>query len=556
MRQEQQGMVIPFRVTASRARRSAAEYRRRGQPLEALVLLRRAAAEEDTAAGWLQLGEELHRLGCWEAASEMAARALSREDCPPAAWLLMARAMNALGKMDTAEDCLYHLLQEDPYSQEAETARSMLGDAFLTGKPRMPHRADALVRRGMQAWSEGSGPLARRRLRRALRIRPDRAQLLSALALTHMARLDPKEAVVCLNRALRAEPENPRANCILSLILHHMGRPVKARAVLRRAIPFCSGVMGEDQFLTAAWAMNAWPEMAAYLSVHMAKKPCRLTLLQARASMLEETGRTDAAEEVRRTILKILPGDRFASGMMSLREAQLLPSVPGKTPPEAASLQREEFLRLQADAAGTDWLAPGSRGREILCWFLCSDDEAEQQLALEAIELAPPARREECLRELLVCPFTHHEVRRQGMLKLAQAEPARPIRILLNERFAEMQCQRVVAQTPGNMWRRFLLALLNYARRYGSSADLADFAAMLWQMMSAEDREAACREGSLVWCSAATLLWLRVAGREREALQLTCCLPVSVRRIRRVMRRLGRYMDREPDHTGEGDTES
>lgn len=554
MRQEHQGMVIPFRVTASRARRSAAEYRRHGQPLEALVLLRRAAAEENSAAGWLQLGEELWQLGCWEAASEMAARALSREACPPAAWLLMARAMDALGKRETAEDCLYHLLKEDIFSPEAAAARSMLGDACLAEKPRMPHRADALVRRGMQAWTTGCEALGARRLRRALRIRTDRAQLLSAMALMHMARFDTGRAVACLRRALRIEPENPRANCALSLILHHMGRPFKARAVLRRAIPFCGDVTGEDQFLTAAWAMNAWPELADYLARRMARLPWRLTLMHARASMLDETDRPREAEECRRTILKILPGDRFASGMMSVRGDRLIPAVPGKTPEEAACAQREEFRRLLDEDGAT--LIPGSRQRDMLAWFACSDDAQEQQLAMEAIGLAAPDRREECLRELLVCPFTHYDVRRRAMLQLAQLEDVRPILLLLNERFVEMQCQRVMERTPASSWRRFLLTLLTYARGYGNAPDLADFALMLWQMMPEGDREAACREQGLVWVSAVTLLWLRVSGREREALQLTCRLPVSVRRIRRVVRRLGRYMEDEPAQTGEGDTES
>ena len=59
MEQNEQGMLYPFRISGSRLRQRAQQLRRYGQTLDALALVRRAAEQEDTPAGWMALAEEL-----------------------------------------------------------------------------------------------------------------------------------------------------------------------------------------------------------------------------------------------------------------------------------------------------------------------------------------------------------------------------------------------------------------------------------------------------------------------------------------------------------------
>ena len=104
MSENQKGRVMPFRMSGTRLRVRAQEYRRRGQALEALTLVRRAAVQDDTAAAWQALAAELRRLDNWEPAAVILGRVLSRSDAAPSAWLDMARCMLALDKRETAED--------------------------------------------------------------------------------------------------------------------------------------------------------------------------------------------------------------------------------------------------------------------------------------------------------------------------------------------------------------------------------------------------------------------------------------------------------------------
>ena len=62
MSQNEQGVLYPFRLSGSRMRRSAAELRRHGQVVDALILVRRAAEQEDTPSAWFALAQELRLL--------------------------------------------------------------------------------------------------------------------------------------------------------------------------------------------------------------------------------------------------------------------------------------------------------------------------------------------------------------------------------------------------------------------------------------------------------------------------------------------------------------
>ena len=125
MSQNEQGVLYPFRLSGSRMRQSAVNLHRRGQAVDALALVRRAAEQDDTPSAWQALAAELRQTGNWEAASRLLARVLSRAPQQMGAWADMARCMQALGQNAVAVDCAYHQLQEDPWGKDGDAVRAM-----------------------------------------------------------------------------------------------------------------------------------------------------------------------------------------------------------------------------------------------------------------------------------------------------------------------------------------------------------------------------------------------------------------------------------------------
>ena len=96
MSQNEQGVLYPFRLSGSRMRQSAVNLHRRGQAVDALALVRRAAVQDDTPAAWLALAAELRAMGNWEAAVQLLARVISRDPHQNGVWMEMARCLQAL----------------------------------------------------------------------------------------------------------------------------------------------------------------------------------------------------------------------------------------------------------------------------------------------------------------------------------------------------------------------------------------------------------------------------------------------------------------------------
>ncbi|MBQ8200863.1 MAG: hypothetical protein IJZ74_03745 [Clostridia bacterium] len=557
MNETNRSLLIPFQLSGSHMRRRAALYRRYGQVPEALTLLRRAAEQDDTAAGWQALAEEMRLLGNWETASMLLGRVLSRADHAPSAWLAMGRCQAALGQTELAIDCLYHQLQEDAWSPEGDAARTMMPELDAQQQEREPRRVPMLVQRGLRSWHAGDRQLGSRRMERAVRITAHRDRLMVTLALLHMMCWDYAGAMRWLAKALRQQPDSPRALCAMSAVLQQLGKPRAARGFLRKAMPRCTDVRLADQFLTSAWALNAWPEMETYLDAQLKRYPYRTALLNARATMLYEQGRTEEAQETWRLILSVDPGDRRAASMQAWTkrhpEAGTLPA-PGKLPQPVVDEQRR--LVQPGDAASKDVLRHGSQERIVMDWFASSMDAEEAELALTAAcGQCDAAAETRFLRELLARPGVQQAVSQRALIRLAELGCTEQSCMLAGNRYTIVQCQKTTQSIQRSTWRLFLPMLLRETRRYGESPEIAQFAASLWAAMSPAQRQnAAVRQGYL-WCKGMEVLWLRLTGREERAVRVARYMLTSQRRIRRVLRQLGALMEVHPALTGEGDTE-
>lgn len=544
MKETNQGMVIPFGLSAGRMRRSAQEYRRRGQVLDALLLVRRAAEQEDSAAGWQALAAELRQLGCWEAAEIAMGRVLSREDRAPSAWLDMARCQTALGAKSLAADCLYHLLQEDPWSPEGDAARMMLAEVEDFHEEKEPRRTGRLIQRGLQLWRGGDSVAGVRCLKRAVRLTTRKARLMTTIALLYMAQWDFKRALVWLAKALRVDPHEPRVVCTMAAVLQQLGKRRMARGFLQRAMPLCMEITLEEHFLTTAWAMDAWPEVERYLAAQMKQYPYRTPLLRAKATMLYECGKRQEAQETWRQILSIDPGDRRAAALLTWSKehpGDRLPP-PGKLPAPILAQQREQLSAC--DAGGAEAFRCGSEERRLLEWFAASGETGEGSAALALVQAQPDRTAEiRFLRELLTRPDVGEAVRQKALMRLAEMKHFAPLTMLLGDRYTTAQCQLVSEKKAHSPWRMFLPLLLQETRQYDESMEIAHFAAALWPCMTREQQLDAATSGGFLWCRAFEVLWLRHTGREDEAVRVVRHMPVSARRISRLLRQLAKGLE-------------
>ena len=553
MNERNWGQVVPFALSAAKMRRGANNRRKQGAHLEATELLRQAAWAEDSVMGWLALGQQLRALGCYEQAAVMLTRLLARDERTPEIWLELGRCLRAIGQRELALDCYYHFLQEDPYGPAADEARMALSDLEAPEHAHEPLRLMNLIHRGMHDWQEGRRERALRRLHRALRMtcRPERLGI--TIALLYMAEGNPHAALPYVAAVLRKEPNNPRCLTTMATIFSQMDKPRIARAFLRRSMPYCQDVPGEELFLSAADAIFARREAKDYLHERLRKQPHRIALLHALADQCYAAGQRDRALQIWQRILRLDPDDRRARVLRKWApEHPELPLPPHYTLP--AQALRSQLAHLTEAVASRipveEILRSGTQTRAVLDWCFTLRDTQRQSFALGLLMRSdhPAVRR--YFKELLLSSAVAPEIQQCVLVRLAELGETGPMLLLMGGRFTPVQCQKT-QNRPQNLWRLFLPTLLYESRFWRQSEEIVALAADLWPMLSPQQRQEAATQGSICWAKAIELLYLHMTGQEEAAFSVMEKLSVSPRRVRRILRAIQTKMDSEPIPTGD-----
>lgn len=543
------GQVVPFTLSAARLRRGASVYRKRGQHVEALELTRRAAQEEDTPSGWLALAQQLRAQGCWEQAANILTMLLARDDVLPETWLELARCLQAIGWPELATDCLYHHLEDDPWSAGADEARMMLTGLESPYLRQVPDRLPLLVRRGLKAWQEGRRDLALRRLRRALRMEEETERLHITLAYLYLSEDDMPSAIRETFRAIHVAPDHPQAWLALCGMLAQQDKRRAALALLKRMRPLCQDVASEELYLNAAWSIEAYREAEDYLLDRLRRYPGRIALLLPLADVAWATSQRERAIQIWRHIQRIDPGDRRAAAMLAWAQSDPDDSLlaPGALPMSAL---KAHLLTLSKAVINNlpeeELLRPGSETRAMLDGCFDIAEETQQAAALSLLFESEHPDVVRYLRQLLLHPGVLPQVRRRVLVRLAELGQTSPMYMLMGSRITTVQCQPIDMSRPVSLWRMFLPALVRETRMWRQSPEIVGFAADLWPLMSPEQRRAAAGREQLCYVKAIELLYLRVTGQEAAAEEVAAELPISARRIGRVLRALARMID-EPE---------
>lgn len=551
MKQNEQGALYPFCLSGSRMRQGAVMLRRQGRALDALSLLRRAAEQDDTPAAWYALAAELVSLSNWEAAMPLLARVLSRDAHQPGVWLDMARCLQALGEVDSALDCVYRQLQEDPWSPEGDAARAMLADMHLTADDKEPRRTQLLFRRGADAVQHGDFPLGERRIRRAMRIAKNKMPMLVSVSALRRMDQDDAGAMKYICRALRHDPEDARVLTALASLFYEQGRERLGRAFLQRAGAHAVSVPEEANFLSAVRTYHAWQEAGVYLEERLKRQPYRKTLLYAQAQMHALQGDMATATLLWREILAIDPDDRYTATLVGASKyaiRQLLGISARITPTERAR-QRQLLEEAAATSDMATLLKPGSHTRRLMDWFIAGAYEDERSMAMAMLD----AHRAETaviayMKELLCQPLLPIKVRQWVLLQLAETAEGEEMLLFSGGRFSQVSCQRTEKQHGGRPWRMFLSLLLTETRQHRKSREIAEFAAAIWQALPLECCLQAASTRSYAWCKAMELLFLSKTGDMESARRVLLDAAIPARKIKRVLRTISRCVTAATDN--------
>jgi len=553
MNERNWGQVVPFALSASKMRRGANARRKQGAHVEATELLRQAAWAEDSPSGWLALGQQLRSLGCYEQASAILLRLLAREDRAPDIWLELGRCMRALSQNELALDCYYHYLQEDPYSAAADEARMALSDLEAPEHVHEPLRLMNLIHRGMHDWQDGRRDRSLRCLHRALRMTRHPERLGVTLALLHMAEGEPRAALPYIAALLRRDPHNPRCLTTLATIFSQMDKPRIARAILRRSMPYCQDVAGEELFLSAAQAISARKEAKEYLHARLRKQPHRIALLHALADRCHADGQKDKALQIWNRILRLDPDDRRARVLRKWAPEHPDAPLPPPFSLPALALRSQLAVLTEAVASHTpaqELLQSGTQTRALMDWCFSQRDLPRQSAALGLLMHSDHPAVIRYLKELLVFPTVPQEIQQCVLVRLAELGETGPMLLLMGARFTPVQCQKAQNKKQ-SLWRLFLPCLLHESRFWRQSPEIAALAADLWPMLSQAQRQEAATHGSICWAKAIEVLYLHMTGQEENALLVMEKLSVSPRRVRRILRAIQHTIETEPAEAGD-----
>ena len=87
--------------------------------------------------------------------------------------------------------------------------------------------------------------------------------------------------------------------------------------------------------------------------------------------------------------------------------------------------------------------------------------------------------------------------------------------------------------------------LLEETRRHRQSEAIVECAAEIWPLLSRREQQEAAGMDSYLWVKAIEILYLRLTEQEEAAASCVRRMPVSMRKVSRVLRRIARRMEHD-----------
>ncbi len=550
------GDIVPFNRPTAYWHRRAMDNRRSKRFAEAVELLRRAAGQEpDNIEIKMDLAETLSEMECFEQSSRLLYQLLSRD--PNLAECYYGLACNDYGlqKNEEALDALFHYLRLAPEGPYADDARDMLEALSVDDYPSGSSRGELLIRRGLKAFQEDRPHKATEHLKRALRISRDLTRVRTMLSLSLLSEGKPKEAFRHAMVACAKDPQSVQARCSLCCALWMMGKPRAAAGLLQEAARWCDSPYEELLFCHTASQLDQRELLLKFLRERSQWTPFRVGTLHSLAVAYFNLGHLKKAKGLWARILQIDPDDMLADYCHDLCQRMLNGETDniGQTLSYHPILPREENQRrLQLIAAalagGEEKLRERWRSdvtiKKMVRWAFTLPDERLQGALLGVLSAVGPEGAD-VARELLTDDTLSEEVKRRAVLLLNRMGEPMPYVLTYRRRITQVQCApRDEGGVP--QWRAFMKTFIRELRNVKDIQAAMRFAARLFAALPRAMREEAAGERALQWAKAFEVLFLRREGREEDAQRVLHELPISARRIERVIRRLEKVQTAAP----------
>lgn len=551
-----QGEVVPFARSTDYWHRLAMDNRRSRRFPEAVALLRSAARlSPDNVEIQMDLAETLSEMECFEQSSRLLYRLLSRN--PGLAECFWGLAVNAYGmqRMEEALDALSHYLRLAPDGPYADDAREMLqalvGEEGAAGSS----RGELLIRRGLKAFSDDKPHKATEQLRRALRVSGDRARVRTMLSLSLLNEGKPREALRHAMAACAMDRRSVQARCCLCCALWMLKKPRAAAGMLNDAAKWCDSPGEELLFCHTASQLNQKELLLTFLLARSKWTPFRVGTLNCLAVAHYNLDQFEKAMAVFARVLQIDPENLQAEyGYGLCRKALKGEGGQRKVLGYHPILPREESKRrlmliAAALSGGEEQLKARWHGdeelRKTVRWAFTLPDE-HLHGALLSLLCGLGKDGAGLVKELLMDEGLSEEQKRRAVLLLNRMGEPMPYMLTYRRRITQVHCvPKELIGVP--RWRFFLRMFLMEAGRHGDAAEAAQFALSLYRSLSGKMREEAAGEEALQWVKAFELLFLVQKGRREDAGRVAAVLPVSLRRILRIVRRIQKHYRENPN---------
>ncbi len=536
---------MPFARSTDYWHARAMDNRRSLRFPEAVELLRSAIRQEpDNVEIQMDLAETLSEMECFEQSSRLLFRLLSRD--PNLAECYYGLACNDYGlqKNEEALDALFHYLRlapDGPYAEEARDMLEMLTD-WESGAG--GSRGEILIKRGMKAFADDKPHMATEHLKRALKVSRDMTRVRTMLSLSLLSEGKPVEALRHAAAACKKDRQSVQARCSFCCALSMLGKPRAAAGFLIEAAKWCTSPYEELLFCHTASQLNQRELVLKFLQERSKWTPFRIGTLHSLAVAYYNLGHFQKAKALWLRVLQIDPENLLAEYGRDLCEKSAMNGdSASKTLSYHPILPREENQRrLQLIAAALSegeealkehWRKDNNLRKMVRWAFTLPDDRL--QSALLGVLAAVGKEGSSLVKDLLTDDTMSEELKQKAILLLNRLGEPMPYVITYRRRITQVNCvPREYEGIP--QWRSFLKVFLMEANRWGETKDAAFFAAKVYKALPRPMREDASGEHTLQWVKAFEILFLLKHGRDKQVAQVIKELPISIRRIQRVIR--------------------
>lgn len=544
------GRIVPFPSSAAYVRRKALENRREGRLVEAAELFRRGAELEEGTQCLLDLAHVLAQMGCYQQANQALHRVLIRQPMEAEAYYLLALNHLAMGAYEEAADRAANCLNLAPEGPWAEELQEMLEQMAQPEGTPVSSRQGILARRSMIFQGLGQFEKARKAFKRALRASRKNPAMHCGMGFLLLEQGDTRGAIRHAQAALKKDPGSCHAHCLRAMALYAQGSAPLAERLMEAQSLNCTR---DDEILllcSTARRMGREAQALHFLKRQLRRRPYAIPLLEEAALSHWRLMQIPQAIKLWKRILRIDPCNDSAKVClkMALKGAH--------EPPEQAGLipQGERYARLQiltqALSQGPETFANTGesipRWEDMITWAFTLPHCGLHQPLLKALETWPQAKMSAFLRPLLLDGRVSPQVRSQIIYHLILAGEKGPFLMLYGPHITQADRQQEAEKQLGG-WRRFLKLFLAECRDIPDAAAATAFAARCWEALTSLQKLEALGDRVYAWVMAVKLLALEQQGLIELESKLAWRMPISVRRVERLMDLIEKQLALEGD---------